>query len=47
VLNAGVALVAAGIAATIEDGIARAAQSIDGGRAYERLEALRLRTKFA
>ncbi len=47
VLNAGVALVAAGIARTIEDGIARAAQSIDSGHAYERLEALRLRTKFA
>ncbi|HEV2438440.1 MAG TPA: anthranilate phosphoribosyltransferase [bacterium] len=47
VLNAGVALVAAGVAATIEDGIVRASQSIDSGRAFERLEALRLRTKFA
>ena len=47
VLNAGVALLAAGIAKTIDDGVARAAQSIDSGRAYERLEALRLRTKFA
>ncbi len=37
----------AGIATTIEDGVARAAQSIDSGHAYERLEALRLRTKFA
>ncbi|MHB8732489.1 MAG: anthranilate phosphoribosyltransferase [bacterium] len=46
VLNAGVALVAAGIAKNIEDGITRAAQSIDSGKAYERLEALRLRTKF-
>ncbi|HLW46791.1 MAG TPA: anthranilate phosphoribosyltransferase [bacterium] len=47
VFNAGVALVAADIAKSIDDGIARAAQSIDTGRAYERLEALRLRTKFA
>jgi anthranilate phosphoribosyltransferase len=47
VLNAGTALVAAGIAPTIEEGIARAVQSIDSGGAYERLEALRLRTKFA
>ena len=46
-LNAGAALVAAGIAKTVEDGLARAAQSIDSGRAYERLEGLRLRTKFA
>ena len=47
VLNAGVALVAAGIAETFDDGVTRAAQSIDTGRAYDRLEALRLRTKFA
>jgi anthranilate phosphoribosyltransferase len=47
VLNAGVALVAAGIATSVEDGLARAAESIESGRAYERLEALRLRTKFA
>ncbi|HET7265307.1 MAG TPA: anthranilate phosphoribosyltransferase [bacterium] len=46
VLNAGVALVAAGVAETIEDGVGRAQQSIEAGRAYERLEALRLRTKF-
>lgn len=46
VLNAGVALVAAGIATTIEDGIGRAQRSIESGQAYERLEALRLRTKF-
>jgi anthranilate phosphoribosyltransferase len=46
-LNAGFALVAAGIAATPEDGIARAARSIDTGAAYGALEALRLRTKFA
>lgn len=46
-LNAGVALVAAGIAETIPEGIARAAESIDGGRAYAALEAVRLRTKFA
>lgn len=46
VLNAGVALVAAGIATAIEDGIGRAQRSIESGQAYERLEALRLRTKF-
>ncbi len=46
-MNAGAALVAAGLAETITDGVARAAESIDSGRAYERLEALRLRTKFA
>ncbi len=47
VLNAGVALVAAGIAETIQEGMERAAESIDGGRAYAALEAVRLRTKFA
>ena len=46
-LNAGAALVAAGLAGTVADGVARAAESIDGGRAYATLEALRLRTKFA
>jgi anthranilate phosphoribosyltransferase len=46
ILNAGVALVAAGVAEDIADGMARASQSIDSGQAYERLEALRLRTKF-
>lgn len=46
-LNAGAALVAAGLAGTVTDGVARAAESIDGGRAYAKLEALRLRTKFA
>ncbi len=46
-LNAGAALVAAGVAGTVEDGVARAAESIDRGRAYATLEALRLRTKFA
>ncbi|HKX19471.1 MAG TPA: anthranilate phosphoribosyltransferase [bacterium] len=46
VLNAGVALVAAGIATTIEDGIGRAQRSVESGQAYGRLEALRLRTKF-
>jgi anthranilate phosphoribosyltransferase len=46
-LNAGVALVAAGQAETIRDGIAQAAQSLDSGAAYGKLEALRLRTKFA
>lgn len=45
--NAGAALVAAGIAGTFTEGIARAAESIDGGRAYAALEAVRLRTKFA
>jgi len=46
-LNAGVALVAAGLADDVRDGVARAAESIDSGSAYEKLEALRLRTKFA
>ncbi len=46
-LNAGAALVAAGIAESVKAGIGRAAESIDRGRAYEKLEALRLRTKFA
>jgi anthranilate phosphoribosyltransferase len=46
-LNAGVALIAAGLAEDLRDGAARAAESIDRGRAYETLEALRLRTKFA
>ncbi|HEX4836802.1 MAG TPA: anthranilate phosphoribosyltransferase [bacterium] len=46
-LNAGAALVAAGVAGTVADGVARAVESIDGGRAYAKLEAVRLRTKFA
>jgi len=46
-LNAGVALVAAGVAETVADGLARAAESLDSGGAYAKLEALRLRTKFA
>jgi len=46
-LNAGAALVAAGLAGTIKDGAARAARSIDSGAAYAKLEALRLKTKFA
>ncbi len=46
-LNAGAGLVAAGVAETVMDGIALAAESIDRGRAYEKLEAIRLRTKFA
>ncbi len=45
--NAAVALVAAGLAQTVPDGVARAAESIDSGRAYAKLEALRLKTKFA
>lgn len=47
VLNAGAALVAAGLAETVADGIDLAAHSIDSGAAYAKLEALRLRTKFA
>jgi anthranilate phosphoribosyltransferase len=39
-LNAGVSLLIAGHAATIEEGIARAAQAIDGGSAAARLERL-------
>ena len=46
-LNAGAALVAAGVAEAIAEGVARATESIDSGRAYAKLEALRLRTKFA
>ncbi len=46
-LNAGGGLVAAGLADTFKGGIALAAESIDRGRAYEKLEAIRLRTKFA
>jgi anthranilate phosphoribosyltransferase len=46
-MNAGAALVAAGLAENVRDGIASAAESIDRGRAYEKLEAVRLRTKFA
>ena len=46
-LNAGAALVAAGVAGTIKDGAAQAARSIDSGAAYAKLEALRLKTKFA
>ena len=46
-MNAGVALVAAGVAEAVDAGVARAARSIDSGAAYEKLEALRLKTKFA
>jgi len=46
-MNAGAALVAAGIAGKIVDGVTLAARSIDSGAAYAKLEALRLRTKFA
>jgi len=46
-LNAGTALVAAGIAATVAEGLARAEESLGSGAAYAKLEALRLRTKFA
>jgi anthranilate phosphoribosyltransferase len=46
-MNAGAALVAAGLAGKIPDGVARAVQSIDSGAAYAKLEALRLKTKFA
>ena len=40
VLNAAAALVVAGKAASLEDGIARAASSLDEGRAREKLEQL-------
>ena len=46
-LNAGAALVAAGIAETVSEGVARAEESLGSGAAYAKLEALRLRTKFA
>jgi anthranilate phosphoribosyltransferase len=46
-LNAGAALVAAGLVGTIPEGAGRAAHSIDSGAAYAKLEALRLKTKFA
>ena len=40
-LNAAAALVAAGVASSLRDGVALAAESIDSGRAMERLERLR------
>ena len=40
VLNAGVALYTAGVAASMADGVARAAQSIDSGAARAKLDAL-------
>ncbi len=46
-MNAGTALVAAGVARKIADGVTLAARSIDSGAAYAKLEALRLKTKFA
>jgi len=46
-VNAGAALVAAGLVGTISEGAVRAAHSIDSGAAYATLEALRLKTKFA
>ena len=39
-LNAGIALYAAGVAPSMQDGIARAAQSIDSGAAQAKLQAL-------
>ena len=39
-LNAGLGIYAAGVAATVEDGIKAAAESIDSGRAYETLRKL-------
>ena len=39
-LNAAAALLVAGLAKDLMDGVARAAESIDRGRAYEKLEAL-------
>ena len=44
-LNAGIALFAANRAKTIEEGIALAADSIDSGRAMERLNQLRQMTR--
>ena len=40
-LNAAPAIVAAGEAKTLQDGLKRAAESIDSGAAYEKLDALR------
>jgi anthranilate phosphoribosyltransferase len=44
-LNAGAALVVAGLAATVKDGMAMAAKAIDGGKAVEKLEALKNMTQ--
>jgi anthranilate phosphoribosyltransferase len=46
-VNAGAAMVAAGLAGTIPEGVVQAVRSIDSGAAYATLEALRLKTKFA
>jgi anthranilate phosphoribosyltransferase len=40
VLNSGAALVVAGVAPDLRDGIARASAAIDSGRAREKLAAL-------
>ena len=46
-LNAAAALVVAGLAADLREGMALAARSIDSGAAFERLEGLRVRTRVA
>jgi len=46
-LNAAAALLVAGLAADLREGMALAARSIDSGAAYERLEGLRVRTRVA
>ncbi|MDR7419040.1 MAG: anthranilate phosphoribosyltransferase [Armatimonadota bacterium] len=45
VLNAGAGLVAAGLAADLREGVARAQQAIDAGEAYDRLVRLRIMTR--
>jgi anthranilate phosphoribosyltransferase len=44
-LNAGAALVVAGLAATVKEGMEMAAKAIDGGKAVEKLEALKNMTQ--
>jgi anthranilate phosphoribosyltransferase len=46
-LNGGAALLVAGLAEDLREGMALAARAVDSGAAYERLEGLRVRTRVA